>query len=237
MRRQLTEDGALELLKDIESGEADAVGVQPADIAPDVSENDIADGIPYVASEDEEHSSNETTPLTEAKRMSYFRSLREARNNNQLIANFIRNTDDGSYEAFTQSPEYQQVRTTSGQPYDEKRYIDSIKYSIYWGKLSKDELPSGTPSLDKKSTYARSGEDIGTAAASSSPDAGGVYERGLDFDDTAPESDLVSQWENDYSEGQLVISDDEIFEDMAATVKEIIIGTADKRHALIAGDP
>lgn len=210
-------DSALDLIKDIESGKNQ--DIMPDTIAPNVSQDNIASGVEYNSVEDLETKKNITVPITESTK-----KLTEANSLRNIVLSFLENTDDGSFEAFRKSPDYSQAIKRDGSHFTKEDYISYIKFFIKNNMI--DNLPPNSPT-----------SSLSNNAYLDNSDDNSIYNRGEDFDSTKPESSLVADWEANYAEEQPVISDDEMFEDMAATVKEIIIGTADKRHALVAGDP
>lgn len=228
MKIQEENNDALALVQDIEDNATD---VMLADIAPEPTENDIADNIAYKPAEDPEHNEDETTAIAEARRRLIARRLTEAISDN--IRDFLLDegpSGDGSFEAFANSPYYAQAVRRDGSNVNDFYYKEIVGKLLKSGKLDRSSIPANT-SADRGSSPTKSAYDSSTSADNS------IYKRGEDFDAESPESELLAGIEKDYADASGVISDDDIFEDMAATVKEIILGTADKRHFLCAGDP
>lgn len=233
---KLFESGALDLLKDIASGNDH--GVIPSDIAPDVTQNNLIAGVPYSANNDpevngESSSSATAAPTLEESVEARRRTFRLEEGKNDEILNFLQSTGDGSFEAFQNSESYSKANNRDGSQCDLSDYVRAVNFLVAGGKISPDELPEGTP----RSTRAAKAASSNAYDAGDADDSENVYKRGEDFDADGERSELYNRWVSSYENESAVTSAEETFEDMAAIVKEIITGVADKRHACIAGDP
>lgn len=218
MRRQriVENDGALELLKDMEAGETD---VTPEDISPDLDQNILADGIPYSQKKDPEV--NGTLAESRNKRA---RRIQEGKNDE--ILSFLQTAEDGSYESFKNSEFFERATNRDGTTVSKSDYVRAVNYLVSGGKIDRNELPPNTTTSNR---------DSGSANAYEDKHSSDIYTREPDAYGDEPSSTLKG-W-NKYADESASITAEETFEDMAAIVKEIVTGVADKRHALIAGDP
>ena len=215
-RRIVENDGALELLKDMEAGETDAT---PEDISPDLDQNVLADGIPYSQKKDPEVNGT----LAESRKN---RARRIQEGKNDEILSFLQTADDGSYESFKNSEFFERATNRDGTTVSKSDYVRAVNYLVSGGKIDRNELPPNTTTSNR---------DSGSANAYEDKHSSDIYTREPDAYGDEPSSTLKG-W-NKYADESASITAEETFEDMAAIVKEIVTGVADKRHALIAGDP
>lgn len=215
-QRIVENDGALELLKDMEAGETD---VTPEDISPDLDQNVLADGIPYLQKKDPEVNGT----LTESRKN---RARRIQEGKNDEILSFLQTADDGSYESFKNSEFFERATNRDGTTVSKSDYVRAVNYLVSGGKIDRNELPPNTTTSNR---------DSGSANAYEDKHSSDIYTREPDAYGDEPSSTLKG-W-NKYADESASITAEETFEDMAAIVKEIVTGVADKRHALIAGDP
>ena len=222
---KLFEEGALDLLKDIEKGENH--NVELADIAPDVNNNEAG----YDATQDPEmdgEAAQTTTPLKE-KALNYFELKKLIEAKNDAITNFLQsNTDDKSYEAFKNSEFFEDSKNRKGEYCSQKEYTEGVKWLLKNGKISEDDVGNSLAGAasSRNNAYAVSDAEDGP------------YKRGEDFDaENYVQSKTLADWTEKYSDAPGVQNVNEVFDDMEDIVREIVVGVADKRHACVAGDP
>ena len=222
---KLFEEGALDLLKDIEKGENH--NVELADIAPDVNNNEAG----YDATQDPEmngEAAQTTAPLKE-KALNYFELKKLVEAKNDAITNFLQsNVDDKSYEAFKNSEFFEDSKNRKGEYCSQKEYTEGVKWLLKNGKISEDDVGNslaGAASSRNNAYAINDAED-------------GPYKRGEDFDaENYVQSKTLADWTEKYSDAPGVQNVNEVFDDMEDIVREIVVGVADKRHACVAGDP
>ncbi len=226
---RISEAGALDLLKDIEKGENH--GVELADLAPDPNNNTAG----YDANEDPEMDGSASTeeptaPVKEATVNRYLQMKKLIEAKNDAITSFLQSgTDDKSFDAFKNSSFYEDSKNRKGEYCSQREYIDGVKWLLKNGRVDQDDVGNalaGTASSARNNAYA----DI--------DDDDGPYKRGDDFDaENYVQSDTLAAWSEKYADAPGVQDVNEVFDDMEDIVREIVVGVADKRHAMIAGDP
>lgn len=213
---KLFEAGSLEAVKDIEkNGE---IAISLSEIAPEGGA-EIA-GVPYSPEEDPEMKSAESAPLKERRLTRYQRRLQESKDTELL--DFLKNSEDGSFEAFRDSEQYQNIQ------WNIQQYKDGIARLKRNGLITEEELPEGIPTKKPGQTYSHSGGEPKSSG-------GSIYSR--EGWEPKEKSSMFSDLETKYSVSNSRPGSEHLFEEMENIITDIALGRSDKRHALIAGDP